>query len=151
PDGLPGRDKWVAVLQWLGDTRLALRGYGGTSVPTRGEFFTMGGGDLFRGFDLAQRQGSSVWVGSVEWRVPLARGLTIDAIDHVMGLRNAYAALFYDIGDTYTSGHSVGPVAHAVGAGLRLDVAWFSFVERTMIRIDVARAVNSNNGVQFWF
>ena len=91
-----------------------------------------------------------MWVGSVEWRVPLARGLTYDCLDHIMGLRNVYGALFYDVGDAYTSGHAVAPVAHALGLGLRLDVAWFSFVERTTLRFDMAKALNTDTGVQFW-
>jgi hemolysin activation/secretion protein len=151
PD-VPGlRETAGPVLGWLGDTRLALRLFGGTSAPSRGEFFTMGGGELFRGFDLAQRQGSTVWVGSVEWRVPLATRLNLDCCDHVVGLRNVWGAAFYDVGDAYVNNRSVGPVAHAVGAGLRLDVAWFSFVERTMLRLDVAKTVNCDSGVQVWF
>jgi hemolysin activation/secretion protein len=140
----------VPGLRWLGDKRLALRAYGGTSWPGRGEFFTMGGGALFRGFDLAQRQGSTVWVGSAEWRVPLATGLSYDVCDHVLGLRNAYGALFYDVGNTYIRGHAVGPTANAVGLGLRLDMAWFGFVERTTFRIDVARTINSSAPMQIW-
>jgi hypothetical protein len=138
------------ALEWLADTRLALRLYGATGVPTRGEYFSMGGSELFRGFDLAERQGSTVWVGSLEWRVPLARRLTLDTADHLVGLRNVYGAVFYDVGDAYTSGHSIGPVAHGVGGGLRLDVAWFSFVERTMLRLDVAKAINADSAVQVW-
>jgi hypothetical protein len=151
-DGVPGLQQAVGpVLRWLGETRLALRAYGATSMPTKGEFFTMGGGMLFRGFDLAQRQGSTVWVGSVEWRVPLATGLSADFCDHIFGLRNVWGAAFYDVGDAYTLNHSVGPVAHGVGAGLRLDVAWFGFVERTLLRLDVAKALNVDTGVQVWF
>src|SRR5262249_11831582 len=71
------------ALRWLADTRLALRLYGAMGLPTRGVFFTMGGGELFRGFDLSERQGSTVWVGSAEWRVPLAKGLTWDVCDHI--------------------------------------------------------------------
>ena len=82
------------ALEWLAETRLAGRIYGATGLPTRGEFFTMGGDDLFRGFDQSQREGSTVWVGSLEWRVPLVKGLTYDAFDHVMGLRSIYGAAF---------------------------------------------------------
>ena len=139
------------ALEWLADTRLAVRLYGATGLPTRGEFFTMGGSTLFRGFDQSQRQGSSVWVGSLEWRVPLVKGLTYDAFDHVVGLRNVYGAAFYDMGDAYVSGHSIGPVAHAVGAGLRFDVNWFGFVERTVLRFDVAQTVNVAAPTQFLF
>jgi hypothetical protein len=139
------------VLRWLGDTRLALRIFGATSVPARGEFFTMGADPLFRGFDQAQRQGSSVWVGSAEWRVPLATGLTYDACDHIFGLRNVYGAAFYDAGDAYGLRHQVGPVAQAVGGGLRLDVSWFSLVERTTLRVDVAKSLTDPTPLQFWF
>jgi hypothetical protein len=139
------------VLRWLGDTRLAVRIYGGTSYPSRGEFFTLGGDPLFRGFDQAQRQGSSVWVGSAEWRVPLAKGLTWDACDHIFGLRNVYGAAFYDAGNAYARGHADGPFAQALGGGLRLDVSWFSLVERTTLRVDVAKTLSGPTPLQIWF
>ena len=138
------------ALDWFADTRFAVRAYGATSSPSRGEFFSMGGAELFRGFDLAQRQGSTAFVGSAEWRVPIVRRLKVDVLDNVVGLRNAYAAFFYDVGDAYAARQSVGPVAHGVGLGLRLDVAWFSFVERTTLRLDIAKAVNLDTGVQVW-
>jgi len=139
------------VFGWFADSKLALRLYGGTSMPGKGEFFTLGGSQLFRGFDMAERQGSTVWVGSVEWRMPLAERLHVDAVDHVMGLRNIYGAVFYDVGDASIDGHSTGPVAECLGGGLRLDVAWFSFVERTTFCFDVAKTINENTPVQFWF
>ncbi len=151
PDSVGGHDVLRPVCSWFGDTRLAVRAYGATSAPERGEFFSLGGSDLFRGFDLTERQGSTVWVGSVEWRVPLATRLHVDCVDHLVGLRNVYGAAFYDVGDAMIDGHSIGSVAHAVGGGLRLDVAWFSFVERTMLRFDVAKTLNVNSPTQFWF
>jgi hypothetical protein len=138
-------------LGWLSTTRLAARVYGAAGLPNNGEYFPMGGGSLFRGFDLAQRQGSFVWVGSVEWRVPLATGLTWDCCDHAAGLRGIYFVPFYDVGNTYVDGQALGTVAHAVGAGIRLDVSWFSFVERTMLRVDVAKTINDNTPIQVWF
>ncbi|HEV2948647.1 MAG TPA: M1 family aminopeptidase [Gemmataceae bacterium] len=135
---------------WLAETRLAGRAFAGVGLPDKGEYFTLGGGDLFRGFDLKQRQGSLVWVGSLEWRVPLARGLKWDIIDHSAGVRNVYVAPFYDVGNAYVEGHPVGDVAQALGVGLRLDVAWFGFVERTILRVDVAKTINANSPVQVW-
>jgi hypothetical protein len=138
------------VFTWLADTRVAVRAFGATSIPSRGEFFTMGGADLFRGFDMAERQGSTVFVGSVEWRVPIIRRVQWDCCDHIIGLRNAYLAAFYDVGDAFTRKQSVGPTAHAVGLGVRADVVWFSFVERTTLRLDVAQGIGTNTGVQAW-
>jgi hypothetical protein len=138
---------------WLGplsETRLAARIYGAAALPTKVEFFPLGGQDLFRGYTIAERQGSLVWVGSLEWRVPVARGLTWDCIDHVVGLRNVYLAGFYDVGNAYVNGHPVGDIAQAFGGGLRVDVAWFSFIERTILRVDVAKTINDAAPVQVW-
>jgi hypothetical protein len=139
------------LLEWFADTKLAVRAYGATGLPSNGLYFPLGGSTLFRGFDLAQRQGSTVWVGSAEYRLPIARGLTWSVFDHALRLHNIYGAVFWDIGDAYANGHSSGPVAQDVGAGLRLDIDWFGFVERTMMRFDVAKAVNADAGTQFWF
>src|SRR5262249_28510311 len=54
--------------RWLGETRLACRVMGAAGWPDQGEYFALGGSQLFRGFDLRERQGSTIWGGSVEWR-----------------------------------------------------------------------------------
>jgi Peptidase family M1 domain len=142
---------WAApALCWLNETRLAFRLYGAAGLPDEVEYFPMGGGSVFRGYDQRERQGSLVWVGSVEWRVPLAREVAWDVCDHVAGGRNLYAAFFYDVGNAYTRGREVGPVSHALGLGLRLDVALFGFVERAILRLDAAKTINDNTPVQFW-
>ncbi len=138
-------------LGWLNETRLAYRLFGAAGLPGRGQLFSLGGNQLFRGFDMAERQGSMAWIASAEWRVPVAKGLHWDAFDHTVGIRNIYVAPFYDVGSIYSDRHSVGGIAHAVGAGLRLDLAWFGFVERTIFRFDAAKTINSSAPVQFWF
>jgi hypothetical protein len=139
--------------EWLGPlsaTCLAVRAYGAAGTPTNYQLFTLGGDTLFRGFDIAQRQGSTVWIGSVEWRVPVLRDLRCDALDHTVGLRNVILAPFYDVGDIYGSGHSIGGVAQAAGVGIRFDMTWLSFIERSVFRIDVAKTVNANTPWQVW-
>ncbi len=138
------------LLRWLKDTRWAFRLGGAASLPDDSQLFSLGGGDLFRGFDLRERQGSLMWLASVEWRVPLCKGLDKDYLDHVAGLRGIYAVAFYDVGNAYVNGRQLGPIAHAVGGGLRFDVIWFGLIERTMIRFDVAQTVNQDSPVQFW-
>jgi hypothetical protein len=141
----------VPGLRWLGHSKLAGRLYGAAAAPNNAEVFTLGGAEYFRGFDLSERQGNLIWLASVEWRVPLVEGVAWDCCDHVAGIRNVYGAIFYDVGDAYLNGQPAGPIAHAVGGGLRLDVAWFSFIERTILRFDVAKTLNSSAPVQFWF
>jgi hypothetical protein len=152
--GMPHIFDWLGngpVVQWLNDTRWAFRLGAAGGLPSNGQFFALGGADRFRGFDLSERQGNAVWVGSVEWRVPVVRHLDCDFVDHAAGLRNVYVIPFYDIGDATLKGQSFGPVAHAAGAGLGLDVVWLGLIERTMLRVDFAKALNTNTPMQIWF
>jgi hypothetical protein len=139
------------MLGRLSDARVAVRGVTLAATPDRGNFFALGGGTLFRGFDLAERQGSIVWVANAEIRLPLYRDVEWDALDHTVGVRNLWLALFYDVGEVIAGGRSVGGVAHAVGAGLRVDGALFSFIERATLRFDVGKTLNASTPMQFWF
>jgi hypothetical protein len=136
---------------YLSDTRFAFRVYGAYATPNNALMFSLGGNTLFRGFDLKERQGNAMFVGSAEWRLPVYRQIETDVVDHVVGLRGLYLAPFYDAGDMYVLNHTEGGVAHALGVGLRADVAWFSFLERTMLRLDIAKTVNASSATQFWF
>jgi hypothetical protein len=139
---------------WLGplsETKIAYRLQGGVAWPGNAQIFTLGGSNLFRGFDLKERQGNMFWIASLEWRVPLIRQVEWDCCDHFAGVRNIYAAAFYDVGNAYLNNEELGPIAHALGVGLRIDIAWLSMIERTTLRFDVAKTVNDNTPWQFWF
>lgn len=132
-------------------SRVAARVVAMGAFPDRGEFFALGGGTLFRGYDLGERQGSAVWAANLELRLPLARDVEWDALDRTVGARNLWLAGFYDVGAVYANGRIVGDVAHALGVGLRVDTALFSFIERVTFRFDVAKTLNDDTPVQFWF
>jgi hypothetical protein len=119
--------------------------------PGRGEFFTLGGGTLFRGFDLKERQGSFLWAANAEVRVPVFREVRWNTLDNVFGVRGVSLAGFYDAGEVYAAGRSVGGSAHALGTGLRVDLAVFSFMERATVRLDVAKTINAATPFQVWF
>jgi len=139
---------WAGPLEgWRVAGRIVAMG----AWPNYGQFYSLGSDTLYRGFDLAQRQGNALWVGNAEVRIPLARNIEWDALDHVVGARNIWMVGFYDVGEVYANGRSVDGVAHALGAGLRVDIALFSFIERATLRFDVAKTVNAATPVQFWF
>ncbi len=138
-------------LGYLSQTRLAGRVLGAVGSPDNGEHFQLGGSRRVRGLDRADRQGSVAWVGSLEWRFPLWTDCNLDACDHIARLRHLYGAAFYDVGAIYLNDQIVDNVAHSVGFGLRMDVAWFSFIERNTFRFDVAKVVNDDTGWMFWF
>jgi hypothetical protein len=137
-------------LGWWSESKFAVRAYGALGLPSNIQFFALGGGELFRGFDLAQRQGSALWVGSLEWRFPLVQHLNWGVCKRALEVRNVNAALFSDVGNVYQNYHSVGGLAESVGAGLRVDVSWFTFVERTILRFDAAKTVNAATPWQYW-
>ncbi len=152
---LSGQFAWVWTPgDWAGRlslTTFAFRTYAGLATPRNTLFFSLGGNQLLRGFDMAERQGNSVWIVSAEWRLPLLADARWDVLDHVIGLRGVYLAPFYDVGAAYLDGQLVNDVAHALGVGLRADLAWFSFIERTTLRFDLAKTWNAATPWQFWF
>ncbi|MBM4069536.1 MAG: hypothetical protein FJ271_11390 [Planctomycetes bacterium] len=146
------RDAWDnPAWNWLTGARWAFRVNGAMAVPSDGLFFSLGGGDNFRGFGLNQRQGSATWVASAEWRLPVFQNVNLDMCDHFARLRTVYMVPFYDVGNAYFRWNALGPLAQAVGVGLRLDVTWVGLIERTMLRLDVAQSVSENAPTQFWF
>ncbi len=136
---------------WLAQTRLAFRLYGGISTPDNGQMFWLGGPSFVRGLDRGARQGSMVWIASAEWRVPMWTDIDYDFCWRIGRLKDIWTVAFYDAGEMYVSGESVDGIAHSVGLGLRFGIAFFSFVERMMWRLDVAKVVNSDDPVQVWF
>ena len=56
-------------LGYLSETKFALRALGAIGLPDNVEFFTLGGSEQFRGFDMARhRQDNAIVIGSIESR-----------------------------------------------------------------------------------
>ncbi len=138
-------------LGYLSQTRLAARLLVGGGLPDSGELFQLGGPTKVRGLTWDDREGSFLWIASLEWRLPIWREMDVDLCDHIVRFKHLYGAAFYDAGAVYLNGRTVDGVAHSVGLGLRLDVALFSFIERATLRVDAARVVNDHEPWQVWF
>ncbi|HQR06234.1 MAG TPA: M1 family aminopeptidase [Gemmatales bacterium] len=138
-------------LGYLSDTKWAFRAWGGKGFPANGYFFQLGGANMVRGLSRDALEGDMGWIGSIEWRLPIWKNSDVDFCYRVGVMKNLYLALFYDVGEIYLNNNSNGGVVHSFGAGLRFDLGWLGFIERTTVRLDVAKAVNQNDSVQFWF
>jgi len=146
--GVQSLPEWMGPLEsWRVAGRILAEG----AWPNYGQFYSLGSDTLYRGFDLAQRQGNALWVTNLEMRIPLLRNIECDTLDHVVGVRNVWMNTFCDIGEVYADNRSVDGVAYALGAGLRIDIALFSFIERATLRFDVAKTINAATPFQFWF
>ena len=137
---------------YLSDTKLALRVYGGFSYPDTMPLFRLGGGRRLRALELNQFLGSSVWLSTMEWRMPLWRNFDQSVLDHVFLFQNLLGTVFYDVGESYLRGRW-SSVVHGVGVGLRIDTSLFSFLERANLRIDIAQPVGIGlgRGPTIWF
>jgi len=135
---------------YLSKTRIALRAFGGFGYPDNIPYFRLGGGTRLRALDLNQYLGSSVYVGSAEWRFQIWQDADIEALDHVVKGRNINGSVFYDFGQSYLNGQ-LSPFISGVGVGLGVDVALFSFLERANIRVDIAQSLGLNRGPVIWF
>jgi hypothetical protein len=139
------------AMSYLSETKLALRAYGGMGWPDNGFHYQLGGGNRIRGLPRSEREGDSLWVGTVEWRLPLWKQTEQEFLYRAAKLENLYAAVFYDVGEVYLNGKTNGGVIHSVGAGLRFDLGWLGFIERTTLRLDFAKAISQSESIQFWF
>ncbi len=137
-------------LGYLSQTRWALRAYGGMGWPDNGYHYQLGGPARVRGLSRSDLEGDKLWVGTVEWRLPLWKNADADFLYRVARMQNLYTVLFYDAGEVYLNGKTNGGVVHSVGAGLRFDIGWLGFIERTTLRIDIARTVEENRNYQVW-
>jgi len=62
------------------------------AFPNDGEQFALGGATLFRGFDLAERQGSFLWVATSNGGC-IVRRVNWDVADHVPGCATVAGAV----------------------------------------------------------
>lgn len=126
--------------------RVAARVVAMETLPERGQFFALGGGTLFRGFDLAERQGSAALGRELRAACRSCDATWDAARPHGRRPRNLWLAAFTDVGAVYTNGLVVGNVAHAApGAGLPSIRRLFSFIEHVTFRFDVAKTLNDKS------
>jgi hypothetical protein len=134
----------------LPNSRFAFRAYGGWSWPETATLFRLGGGMRLRALDLTAQEGSAVWLLTVEWRFPIRQGINRGFLDHLITWNNLYGAVFYDVGESRLPG-GWGPVVHGPGVGLRFDTTLFSFLERAVLRVDLAQPIGLPGGPVMWF
>lgn len=143
--------RWPDGYGYLSQTRFAVRLAGAAGWPDNGQHFQLGGSLRLRGLGRSDREGSAFWLASIEWRFPIYRDWHLSIGDNIARVSHVYGAVFYDVGAIYVNGRTVDGAAHSLGVGLRLDIAWLSFIERTTLRFDAARLIGEEGPILFWF
>ncbi len=136
----------------VSDTRLALRTKIGLGYPDDKDLFQLGGIDGLRGYDRKTIRGANALLGVAEYRVPLIKNIDLYAVDRIFGLRQIDGVVFAEAGQAWFSSLAGSQLKKDVGIGVRVHVDLLGFLEKAVIQIDVADAVNdSQEDPHVWF
>lgn len=134
-------------------SKLAFRLKYGWGFPDDKNLYELGGIDGLRGFDRKTVRGSNSALGSVEYRFPLVENINWHFLDNWIGLDAVSAVVFFDAGQSWFDDISGSDLKRDAGIGLRFTVNVGSFLERLLVRIDAAQAINDDDedDPRFWF
>ena len=133
-------------------SRLAFRFKCGWGEPDDKNLFELGGLNGLRGFDRKEIRGAKALLGSVEYRFPLKDNLRVSFMDHLFGLESIGGVIFFDAGQSWYSDFQEAGFKKDAGLGLRATVSIGSFLEKAVLRADVAQAINqADEDPHFWF
>ena len=135
---------------WLSRTKVAGRISGGYGWDNNGEHFRFGGPSRFRGRGVTDTEGNEFWLGSLEWRFPIAGDLNYDVLDNTASLKGVDGSVFYDVGQSFLLDEAQGPTDHAIGVGLYWQIPILSFVENLTVRTEYGYSVTNETG-NIWF
>ncbi|MFH1361018.1 MAG: M1 family aminopeptidase [Candidatus Omnitrophota bacterium] len=133
-------------------SKIALRVKYGWGYPDDKNLYEAGGPFGLRGYDRKTVRGSRMGLGSLEYRFPLMKDLNISFLDHIIRLDAISGVVFADIGQSWFEDIDDVSLKKDAGGGLRCEVSIGSFLEKVLVRMDVAQAINdSKEDTKVWF
>lgn len=124
-------------------------GYGS---PEDKDLYYLGGDEALRGYGRKANRGSQIVLGSIEYRFPLKEYLNLRVFDNVLNLKSLQGVLFFDCGQSWYEHFRDAELKKDAGIGLRFHIDVGSFLEKVILRLDVAQAINEpEEDTHFWF
>ncbi|MDD5668457.1 MAG: hypothetical protein PHE58_00290, partial [Candidatus Omnitrophica bacterium] len=115
-------------------------------------FRSLGGYDGLRGYDCKTIEGSHMILSGIEYRFPVLSDMNMSFLKNWLTLGKIQAVGFFDIGRSWYSSFSGSSFKKDAGIGLRAHLDAFGFLERMIIRVDVAQAINEpKSDPHIWF
>ncbi|HSV43934.1 MAG TPA: M1 family aminopeptidase, partial [Candidatus Bathyarchaeia archaeon] len=132
-------------------TKLATRAKVGLGYPDDKDLFQLGGLDGLRGYGRKTIRGANTLLGVCEYRFPLVPDLNWYALDHIFGLRKIDGGVFFEAGQSWFSSFDEAEWKTDAGLSLRFHVDIGGFLEKVIVRLDAAQAINdSGEEPRFW-
>src|SRR3989338_8266776 len=123
---------------------LAVRFKYGWGYPTDKNLYELGCFYGLRGYDRKTLRGSNVLLSSLEYRFPIKQNLKISFFDHLLGIESVGGVVFADIGRNWYGDFDSSKVKKDAGLGLRITTNIASFIEKVVLRFDVAQAIDES-------
>ncbi len=144
-------NNYLLVLPRRGQ-KLATRikaGYGGSADK---DLFQLGGWEGLRGYGLKTVDGSRMAMASVEYRLPLLNDLSLYFLNNIFCLNKVQGVAFFDAGKAWYADFSDRKFKKNAGLGLRIHLGAVGILERIVLRVDVAQAINEpKEKARVWF
>jgi len=119
-------------------TRLKL----GLGNPSDKNIFELGSDEGLRGYDRKQIRGSHMILGNIEYRFPILEEINYRFFDNVFNLDDLQGVVFFDIGKSWFGEFSEADFKKDAGFGFRFHINIGEFLEKIIIRLDIAQAIN---------
>ena len=137
---------------FLPEQKLALHLKSGWGFPSDKNLFELGGDESLRGYGRKAMRGSRFFLGSLEYRFPLIRQTNLRLLDNIISISAFQGVAFFDAGRIWHGDVEKSNIKKDAGLGLRVHVDIGSYLEKLILRIDVAQAINEpKEDPHVWF
>lgn len=134
------------------NSKIALRLKYGWGSPNDKNLYELGGPDGLRGYDRKDVRGADAFLGSAEYRFPIKQNLKWQFFDNILGVESVSGVVFVDAGQSWYSSFEDSDLKKDAGLGLRVTMNIGSFLEKAIVRMDVAKPINeTEDDAHFWF
>ena len=114
----------------------------GFGYPSDKGLFQLGGEKGLRGYGYKTINGSQAALLNIECRQDIIDNLDIRVLDNMISLEKIQGVGFFDIGKSWFASFEGRSFKKDIGVGLRLHFTVGSFLERFILRLDAAQAIN---------
>ncbi len=143
---------WAGYKPVTAKTKLALRLKYGWGFPYDKNLYELGGMEGLRGYDRKTLRGARMGLGSLEYRFPLKENINWKFLDNIFGVESVGGVVFVEAGKSWFENFEDTQLKKDAGIGLRVTVNVGSFLEKAILRLDMAQAINeSKEDTHFWF
>jgi outer membrane protein assembly factor BamA len=116
------------------------------------KLFQLGGPDGLRGFSRKTVEGAHLVLGSLEYRFPIRSDIKLYFPGNIFCLDKVQGVGFFDAGKAWYSDFGGSDFKKDAGLGVRLHFDVLGFLERTVLRIDLAQAIGApKEKAHLWF